>query len=53
MLEYAVEFIADDELVGVTPQFVRIRKRAAKRISASALRSAMPRGRREFACAAA
>ena len=26
-LEYAVEFIADDELVEVTPQSIRIRKR--------------------------
>jgi GTP-binding protein len=26
-LEYAIEFIADDELVEVTPKFVRIRKR--------------------------
>jgi GTP-binding protein len=29
-LEYAVEFIADDELVEVTPQNIRIRKRALK-----------------------
>ena len=27
-LEYAVEFIADDELVEVTPQSIRIRKRS-------------------------
>ena len=26
-LEYAVEFIADDELVEVTPKSIRIRKR--------------------------
>ena len=26
-LEYAVEFIAEDELVEVTPQIIRIRKR--------------------------
>ena len=26
-LEYAVEFIADDELVEVTPESIRIRKR--------------------------
>ena len=29
-LEYAVEFIADDELVEVTPQSIRIRKRLLK-----------------------
>ena len=29
-LEYAVEFIADDELVEVTPQSIRIRKRFLK-----------------------
>src|SRR6202034_3956993 len=29
-LEYAVEFIADDELVEVTPQSIRIRKRYLK-----------------------
>ena len=29
-LEYAVEFIADDELVEVTPQSIRIRKRHLK-----------------------
>ena len=29
-LEYAVEFIADDELVEVTPQSIRIRKRKLK-----------------------
>jgi GTP-binding protein len=29
-LEYAVEFIADDELVEVTPESIRIRKRALK-----------------------
>jgi GTP-binding protein len=29
-LEYAVEFIADDELVEVTPQSIRIRKRSLK-----------------------
>jgi GTP-binding protein len=29
-LEYAVEFIADDELVEVTPKSIRIRKRALK-----------------------
>ena len=29
-LEYAVEFIADDELVEVTPDFIRIRKRFLK-----------------------
>ena len=29
-LEYAVEFIADDELVEVTPQNIRIRKRFLK-----------------------
>jgi GTP-binding protein len=29
-LEYAVEFIADDELVEVTPENIRIRKRALK-----------------------
>ena len=26
-LEYAVEFIADDELVEITPESIRIRKR--------------------------
>jgi GTP-binding protein len=29
-LEYAVEFIADDELVEVTPQSIRLRKRFLK-----------------------
>jgi GTP-binding protein len=29
-IEYAVEFIADDELVEVTPQSIRIRKRFLK-----------------------
>jgi len=29
-LEYAVEFISDDELVEVTPKSVRIRKRYLK-----------------------
>ena len=29
-LEYAVEFIADDELVEVTPKSIRIRKRFLK-----------------------
>jgi GTP-binding protein len=29
-LEYAVEFISDDELVEVTPKSVRIRKRHLK-----------------------
>ena len=29
-LEYAVEFIADDELVEVTPASIRIRKRALR-----------------------
>ncbi len=29
-LEYAVEFIADDELVEVTPKAIRIRKRYLK-----------------------
>ena len=29
-LEYAVEFIADDELVEVTPERIRIRKRFLK-----------------------
>jgi GTP-binding protein len=29
-LEYAVEFIADDELVEVTPENIRIRKRFLK-----------------------
>jgi len=29
-LEYAVEFIADDELVEVTPKSIRIRKRYLK-----------------------
>ena len=29
-LEYAVEFIADDELVEVTPSSIRLRKRALK-----------------------
>ena len=29
-LEYAVEFIADDELVEVTPQNIRLRKRYLK-----------------------
>ena len=29
-LEYAVEFIADDELVEVTPKSIRIRKRHLK-----------------------
>jgi GTP-binding protein len=29
-LEYAVEFIADDELVEVTPKTIRIRKRFLK-----------------------
>jgi GTP-binding protein len=29
-LEYAVEFIADDELVEVTPKSLRIRKRFLK-----------------------
>ncbi|MDR0588878.1 MAG: translational GTPase TypA [Burkholderiales bacterium] len=31
-LEYAVEFIADDELVEVTPQSIRIRKRHLKEV---------------------
>ncbi len=30
LLEYAVEFIADDELVEATPQSIRIRKRFLK-----------------------
>ena len=29
-LEYAIEFIADDELVEVTPNFIRLRKRFLK-----------------------
>ena len=29
-LEYAVEFIADDELVEITPKSIRIRKRFLK-----------------------
>jgi GTP-binding protein len=29
-LEYAVEFIADDELVEVTPKSIRLRKRHLK-----------------------
>ena len=29
-LEYAVEFIADDELVEITPKSIRIRKRHLK-----------------------
>ena len=29
-LEYAVEFIADDELVEITPESIRIRKRHLK-----------------------
>jgi GTP-binding protein len=29
-LEYAVEFIADDELVEITPKTIRIRKRHLK-----------------------
>jgi GTP-binding protein len=29
-LEYAVEFIAEDELVEVTPQSIRLRKRHLK-----------------------
>ncbi|MBX6393649.1 MAG: hypothetical protein IRY96_09245, partial [Burkholderiales bacterium] len=29
-LEYAVEFIADDELVEVTPKSIRLRKRQLK-----------------------
>ena len=29
-LEYAVEFIADDELVEITPKSIRIRKRLLK-----------------------
>jgi GTP-binding protein len=29
-LEYAVEFISDDELVEVTPKSVRVRKRYLK-----------------------
>jgi GTP-binding protein len=29
-LEYAVEFIADDELVEITPQSIRLRKRHLK-----------------------
>ena len=42
-LEYAVEFIADDELVEVTPQSIRIRKRFSR--STSARRRAAKRRR--------
>jgi hypothetical protein len=37
-LEYAVEFIADDELAEVTPQSIRIRKRFLKGARAEAWR---------------
>ncbi len=54
-LEYAVEFIADDELVEVTPQSIRIRKRhlkelpERKKVAAKRPRSLKSRGRRRVA----
>ena len=44
-LEYAVEFIADDELVEVTPASIRIRKRFLKEQERK--RAARSRGRRD------
>ncbi len=38
-LEYAVEFIADDELVEITPKSIRLRKRHRRSTSASAPRA--------------
>ena len=52
-LEYAVEFIADDELVEVTPKSIRIRKRTCWRTSASARAAKRPSLRRLAADAGA
>ena len=48
-LEYAVEFIADDELVEVTPASIRIRKRFLKETGPQARLAQRRRRRRQAA----